>query len=150
MGLAENARLPYPYGPLVLTRAPGPGYLSRNQVLRYPHPTSDGSAYYSIYGGGGCYGRSSESGIYSPTRRRPNDYQRSGQYHHSETDCEDFDIANAIFALISLTAYLVGIGASVALAYFFYHHEHDTKMCALTVGTTLLPSIIVSILSLKW
>ena len=63
----------------------------------------------------------------------------------------DFDIANAIFSLISLTSYLVSLGASFALAYFLYHHENDqTLLATVTVAAILLPSIIVNVLSLKW
>lgn len=180
-----------PYGPLpLLSRGPLPvvassaSYFSRHQAaLRcYPHPTSDCSAYYSIYGcypgAGGAAGRStSESGIYSPTRRlRPAEYahlqnhqlqqlqqqqyyhNNNHSYHHrrkSSADAgsgldDDFDIANAIFALIALTAYLVSFGSSLALAYFLHHHEQDGKACALTLAATILPSVIVNILSLKW
>ncbi len=80
-------------------------------------------------------------------------------YHHrrkSSADSggsgleEDFDIAQAIFALIALTAYLVSLGSSLALAYFLAHHEQDSRACGLTLAATLLPSLIVNILSLKW
>lgn len=170
----------------------------------YPSSVDGCSTYYSVYGyeggqgggGGGvpgvvppnlgmaaAAGRStSESGIYSPTRRlRPSDYaqlqqqqmqlalmqqqqQQQSYYHHhhhrrkSSADSggsgsgleEDFDIAQAIFALIALTAYLVSLGSSLALAYFLAHHEQDSRACGLTLAATLLPSLIVNILSLKW
>src|SRR5699024_561353 len=111
------------------------------------------SAYYSIYGCG-YNGRSSEtSGIYSPTRRRPEFHGHHQQGHRKDVldECEaDFDIANAIFALVSLTTFLTSLGASLALAYFFHHHEHDMILFGLTLGATLVPAVIVNILSLKW
>ncbi|KAJ6218624.1 hypothetical protein RDWZM_009781 [Blomia tropicalis] len=152
----------YPCGPIIHMSRCGPGYLSRNQAMfRYPHPTSDGSAYYSIYDGdtagiNGAYGRSSESGIYSPTRIRAANKRNCDQYnphhhhHRNYEKSEDFDFVNAIFALISLTIYLISIGASIALAYFFYRHENDQRMSAFTLATTIIPSIIANILSLKW
>lgn len=63
---------------------------------------------------------------------------------------EDFDIFNAIFALISLMLHVCCSGATLILAYFLWRHEHDKILFWLTLTATIVPSIIVNIISLKW
>ncbi|XP_075678248.1 uncharacterized protein LOC113791528 [Dermatophagoides pteronyssinus] len=92
------------------------------------------------------------------------DTRNSSSFHPSSTvtvspfnnnnnhikDEQDFDIFNAIFALISLMLYCCCSGSTLILAYFLWRHEQDWLLFLLTIFSTLIPSIIVNIISLKW
>lgn len=83
-------------------------------------------------------------------QRKPVDYETSDNGRDSEYEQDEFDIFNAIFALISLTSYTICFFTSLALAYCYYANEGAQGLAALTALAVLVSCIVVNILSFKW
>lgn len=120
----------------------GGGYLTRSSHYYYHHP----DYYY--------YGSQTNASNTSPPLLYGRDIDGSGSSSlrplSSFNKDEDFDIFNAIFALISLMSHCCCSGSTFILAYFLWRHEQDMLLFWLTIFATVVPSIIVNVISLKW